>query len=153
MGIDKIPFSYYQGKLQCEHLIESSGIPYTILRTTQFHDFADYVASKLLKLPISIAPKTLKVQPIQVEAVALELNKIIEHSPLNNTYSIGGKKIYNLNEIIDSLLKVHQKSRQMYYMPPIGKIIKGFVAGYNTCDNISIASNTWEEYLSNKYCQ
>jgi uncharacterized protein YbjT (DUF2867 family) len=32
VGLDKIPFSYYQGKLECERLIKESGIPYTILR-------------------------------------------------------------------------------------------------------------------------
>ncbi|CAF2643448.1 unnamed protein product [Rotaria sp. Silwood2] len=151
VGIDKIPFSYYKAKLECEHLIKASGIPYTILRATQFHDFVDFVASKLLKFPITIVPKSFKVQPIQVEAVAMELDKIIKESPLNSTYNIGGKKIYNMKEIMDSLLKIRHENKLILNMPAISNVIKGFIKGYNTCGNISLNSNTWEEYLSKKY--
>ena len=37
VGIDRIGFSYYRNKLAAEHLIEASGLPWTILRATQFH--------------------------------------------------------------------------------------------------------------------
>ncbi|CAF5153741.1 unnamed protein product, partial [Rotaria magnacalcarata] len=149
--IDKIPFSYYQGKLECERLIKASGIPYTILRTTQFHDFVDAVASKLLKFPITFVPKSLKVQPIHVDAVAMEIYKIIKEAPLNSTYDIGGKKVYNIKEIMDSLLKIRHENKLILNMPAMGKVIQGFVKGYNTCDNIASTSSTWEEYLATKY--
>ena len=151
VGIDRIPFSYYKGKLECERLIKASGIPYTILRATQFHDLVDAFTSKLLTFPIAIVPKALKTQPIQVEAVASELNKITRGSPLNNVYEIGGKRVYSIGEIADSLLKVRREKKLLLNMPVIGQVMKTFAEGKNTCDEISSASNTWEEYLSNKY--
>ncbi|CAF1381512.1 unnamed protein product [Adineta steineri] len=153
VGIDKIPFSYYKGKLECEHLIKTSSIPYTILRSTNFHDFVDAAVSEFLQRPIRIIPKSLKAQPIQVEAVAMELNKIIQGSPLNTTYDIGGKSVYNMKEILDSLMKAHHENKLVINMPAMGKILKGFAKGYNTCNNIQLSSNTWEEYLSKKYHQ
>ncbi|CAF4178242.1 unnamed protein product [Adineta steineri] len=153
VGINKIPFSYYKGKLECEHLIKTSSIPYTILRSTNFHDFVDAAVSEFLQRPIRIIPKSLKAQPIQVEAVAMELNKIIQGSPLNTTYDIGGKSVYNMKEILDSLMKAHHENKLVINMPAMGKILKGFAKGYNTCNNIQLSSNTWEEYLSKKYHQ
>ncbi len=151
VGIDKIPFWYYQGKLECERLIKSSGVPYTILRATQFHDFIDALTSKMLTLPIVLVPKVIKTQPIQVEAVAMELNKITQESPSNSTHNLGGKRVYNLGEIADSLLKARHEKKLVLNVPTIGKVMKAFAHGHATCDNISSTSNTWEEYLSNKY--
>lgn len=151
VGIDKIPFAYYQGKLECERLIKESDIPYTILRATQFHDFIDAIISKMVSLPIGIVPKALKVQPIQVEAVAMELVKINEGSPLNRTYDIGGPKTYDFGEITTSLLQARNQQKLVLNFPVIGKVMRTFTDGYNTCDSVSSNSNTWEEYLSNKY--
>jgi uncharacterized protein YbjT (DUF2867 family) len=114
VGIDKIPFSFYQGKLKCERLIKSSGIPCTILRATQFRDFVDVLTSKMLTLPIGLVPKALKTQPIQLEAVAMELNKITQESPSNSKYDIGSKKVYNLGEITDSLLKARHEKKIVF---------------------------------------
>ncbi|CAF1102218.1 unnamed protein product [Adineta steineri] len=151
VGIDKIPFTYYRGKLECERLIKASGIPYSILRATQFHGFVEDFAVKLLKFPICMVPKSIKVQPVQVEAVAMELNKILGQSPLNSTYEIGGKKIYEMKEIVDSLLNVRQEKKLMIPIPIMGKMLKAYAKGYGTCNNIALNSNTWEEYLASKY--
>src|SRR5258706_10257050 len=46
VGIDRLPlgtFAYYRAKLAAEKMVEQSGIPYTILRATQFHSFVDLV--------------------------------------------------------------------------------------------------------------
>jgi hypothetical protein len=104
-----------------------------------------------MKFPIGIVPKTLKVQPIQVEVVELELVKIIKRSPLNSTHGIGGKQIYNMKQIVDSFLKVRHQNKLMMNILIIGQVMNGFAKGYNTCDNISLTSNTLEDYLTNKY--
>ncbi|UJR12671.1 hypothetical protein I4U23_016845 [Adineta vaga] len=151
VGIDKMSFSYYKGKLECERLIKESGIPYTILRATQFHDLVEYMGNCLVNYPRDIASKAAKIQPIQTDAVAMELAKIVKESPLNSTYDIGGRKIYTMREIADSLLEVHHEKKPAIDMPMIDEILNDFAEGYNTCDNISLNSNTWEEYLANKY--
>jgi uncharacterized protein YbjT (DUF2867 family) len=44
VGIDQVPYRYYQAKLQAERLIQASGLPWTILRATQFHQLILLVA-------------------------------------------------------------------------------------------------------------
>ncbi|CAF0828278.1 unnamed protein product [Rotaria sordida] len=151
VGVDKMPYSYYKGKLECERLIKESGIPYTILRATQFHSLVEDFANYLLNYPMDTVSKVAKIQPIQVEAVAMELAKIVQEPPLNGTYDIGGRKIYTMKETADLLLKARPEKKPVDNMPIIGEILNEFAEGYNTCDNISLNSNTWEEYLANKY--
>ena len=39
VGIEAIPYSYYEHKLTAEQTVESSDVPSTVLRATQFHSF------------------------------------------------------------------------------------------------------------------
>src|SRR5262245_19822334 len=41
VGIERIPFSYYWNKVKAEAAIERGGVPFTILRATQFHELFD----------------------------------------------------------------------------------------------------------------
>ena len=151
VGIEKMSFAYYKAKLECERLIKESGIPYTILRATQFHSLVEDLGNYLLNYPMDSTAKVAKIQPIQVEAVAKELAKITKEPPLNGTYNIGGRKIYTMKEIADSLWEARREKTSVPEMPIISEILNDFAEGYNTCDNISLNSNTWEEYLANKY--
>jgi len=38
VGVDRIRFGYYRAKLECERMIAASGLPWTVLRATQFHE-------------------------------------------------------------------------------------------------------------------
>src|SRR4029450_14043188 len=40
VGIEKIPLGYYKAKLECERLIEESGVPWSDLRATAFHNWS-----------------------------------------------------------------------------------------------------------------
>ncbi|MFC3157211.1 SDR family oxidoreductase [Chryseobacterium arachidis] len=56
VGTDKVPFAYYRQKLGSEEAVKRSGIPYTILRATQFHEFIDQILSTF-KIPDRPAPQ------------------------------------------------------------------------------------------------
>src|SRR3989337_3515075 len=50
VGVDRIPLPYYKAKLAAERLIEESGVPYSILRATQFHSLIDRFLGTLVRL-------------------------------------------------------------------------------------------------------
>ncbi|HZX06996.1 SDR family oxidoreductase, partial [Kribbella sp.] len=62
-GIDRIPLPYYRYKLEAERLVAESGVPYTVLRATQFHDLVDQILSAERFLPAVLAP-AIPLQPI-----------------------------------------------------------------------------------------
>ena len=69
VGIDRVPSGYYQGKLRQEEVVAAGPVPWTILRATQFHEFAlqrlDVVRDRL----IALVPSMLS-QPIAAVEVA-----------------------------------------------------------------------------------
>ena len=62
-AIDRALFGYFGMKLATERVVEQSGIGWTTLRATQFHDLILMVARALAKLPVIPAPTGSRFQP------------------------------------------------------------------------------------------
>lgn len=56
VGVDRVPFGYYRTKLAVESQIERSGLGWTVLRTTQFHDLLVQVLGALSRPPVLLLP-------------------------------------------------------------------------------------------------
>lgn len=151
VGIDDVPFPYYQQKLASENAVKASGIPYTILRATQFHEFIDELLSTFLKFPIGILPKKVVSQPIQIEVVADELYKLSLEKPENKTYNIGGLESFTFGQMAEEWQKQTGKKRWMINLPLLGKLGKSFREGKLTTPNIQPESISWSNWLREKY--
>ena len=56
VGVDRVPYRYYQAKLEAERLIQASELGWTILHATQFHQLVLLVAQGLARLPLLRGP-------------------------------------------------------------------------------------------------
>jgi uncharacterized protein YbjT (DUF2867 family) len=64
VGVDQVPYGYYQVKLEVERLTEQSGLPWTLLRATQFHDLLCYIFQWAARLPALVLPAGVSFQPV-----------------------------------------------------------------------------------------
>jgi uncharacterized protein YbjT (DUF2867 family) len=151
VGVDRIPFSYYQTKLATEELIANGGIPWTILRATQFHELLDLALRALLKLPVGLWFTDIPCQPIATDVVADALIQLVAAGPSNRLPGIGGPEMLSGSEILHTWLEVREMRRVVLplYLP--GKAAEGFRNGYHTCPDNRIGKITWREWVENKY--
>ena len=70
VGIDAVPFGYYAGKLAQERMVTDAVVPHSILRATQFHEFAGQLLSQTTLGPLSVVPTGL-VRPVAASEVAV----------------------------------------------------------------------------------
>ena len=70
VGVDRVPFAYYKAKRRVEEIVEDGGVPWTIQRATQFHDFVATLLDVLSRGPVAIAPAGMDDQPVDVREVA-----------------------------------------------------------------------------------
>src|ERR671920_1452025 len=63
-GVDRNMFGYFAAKRAAEKVVADSGLPFTTLRATQFHDLILTVAQQMAKLPVVPLPAGFQVQPI-----------------------------------------------------------------------------------------
>ncbi|MBK7872519.1 MAG: NAD(P)H-binding protein [Saprospiraceae bacterium] len=151
LGVDRVPMPYYRAKLEAEKILQKSGIPYTILRATQFHEFLEAIINLCLKLPIGLVPKKFKVQPISLEAVVQALIKISENEPQHKILNIGGSEVLNFGEAAKLWLEYHHKSKPVINIPIMGKLMKSIANGGLLCQEVAPDSITWETYLQEKH--
>lgn len=131
VGIDDNPFPYYEAKRRAERLIEESGIPYTVLRATQFHELVVAVAHALTKGPIAPIPKDFRVQPVDIDAVAARLAELAAGEPAGRVRDVGGPQVVSLAYAVDAYASVVDRTRRQVQIPVPGKVGAAFRAGMN----------------------
>src|SRR3954452_23175347 len=105
VGTDRTPENgYFRAKVAQEKLIEASGIPYTIIRSTQFMEFlAGIAASGADGNTVKISPGLF--QPIAADDVAAVVADVALAAPRNGIVEIAGPERAPFNEIVARYLK------------------------------------------------
>jgi uncharacterized protein YbjT (DUF2867 family) len=113
VGTDRLPGSgYLRAKLVQENLIKESGIPYTILRSTQFFEFAGRIAKEgTIGNEVHISTGT--IQPIASDETVAALTDIVINPPVNATVEVGGPVRMPMFEFIRYYLTATEDSRQL----------------------------------------
>jgi len=148
VGIDKIPFGYYRGKLATEQVIERSGLPYTILRTTQWHTLAVKFCQLLGSLPLVAVPKRVRMQLLDAGEVAQRMAGLVQGPPSQHVPEMGGPEALSFAEIARKYYKAVGKRRVVIELPLPGKSARAFAAGYNLAPEHRDGRITWDEYLA-----
>jgi len=150
VGVDKLPLPYYQFKFQAEQTIEGSGIPYTILRATQFHNFLDLLLGLFTRWPIAFLPLNFRFQPLDVDEVAGHMVELVGQGPRGRVPDIGGPETLTLRQMLPPWRKATQKRRLILPLPLPGKIAAGYRQGFNTTPN-KFGRVTWAQWLAKKH--
>jgi uncharacterized protein YbjT (DUF2867 family) len=99
VGIDRAPEGYYAGKVAQEKLVESGPVPWTILRATQFHEFAEQIYARAKIGPFHVAPR-MRTQPIAAREVAEHLVTLAEAGPAGRVAELAGPREESLVEMV-----------------------------------------------------
>jgi uncharacterized protein YbjT (DUF2867 family) len=103
---------YFRAKLAQEKLIKASGIPYTILHSTQFFEFIDgIIQAGTVNGAIHVSPAL--VQPIAADDVAKALAELTLAPPLNDTVEVAGPDACSLDKFAREYLAAKGDTRQI----------------------------------------
>lgn len=117
VGADRIPDSgYMRAKVAQEHLIEAGPVPYTIVRATQFLEFAGPIAGGATQGDKVYLPPAL-MQPIASDDVAAALAEVAVAPPAGGRVEIAGPERYGQDEFVRRYLAAEQDGRQVVTDP------------------------------------
>lgn len=113
VGTDRLQDSgYFRAKMTQENLIKASGIPYTILRSTQFFEFMGRIAdSGSDGKTVRVSPAL--VQPILSDDVVEALADIVLGRPANGTVEVAGPEKFRLDELVQRVLIAKNDARKV----------------------------------------
>jgi len=117
VGTDRTPDNhYFRAKVAQEKLIEASGIPYTVIRSTQFLEFLGGIAAASADGNIvRLSPGLF--QPIAADDVAAIVAEVALAAPRNGIVEIAGPERAPLNEIVARYLKAVGDPREVVRDP------------------------------------
>lgn len=149
-GVDRAMFGYFASKRAAEHLVIDSGIPWTILRATQFHDLLLTVAQAMAKLPVVPVFAGFRYQPVDADDVASRLVQLTLGEPAGLVPDLGGPQVYTMADLIRRYLHANHQRRLIMPIWLPGQAARAHRAGANLTPDHADGTRTWEEFLADQ---
>jgi uncharacterized protein YbjT (DUF2867 family) len=117
VGADRMPDSgYMRAKVNQEKLIEAGGVPYTIVRATQFFEFLGWIAESgaagdTVRLP------TAPMQPLAADDVAAALADVVAGAPANGVVELAGPESLSIAAFVGKALAAGGDARAVVADP------------------------------------
>lgn len=147
VGIEQVSLGYYRAKLACERLIEESGLPWTIQRTTQFHNLITAACDAQRALPITMMPSGVSFQPIDIGEVADRLLDITATEAAARTPDLGGPQVRDAADLARTYLRAIGRRRPACSIPLPGKVIRDYRAGHHLTPDRAVGRITFDEFV------
>ena len=149
-AVDRAMFGYFGAKRDAELLFEESGIGWTTLRATQFHDLVWMTARALTKSPIVPVPAGARFQPIEAAEVAQRLVELTMAAPAGLVPELAGPTVYPMGDLVRSYLRAIAAHRLLIPMPIGGGAAKAIKHGANLAPDRAVGRRRWEEFLADR---
>ncbi len=102
-----------RAKVAQEKLIQSAGIPFTILRATQFFEFIATIIAQFPTDGQTVRSPSASIQPILSDDVVAALVDVTLGAPVNGIIDLAGPERFRFDEIIRQFLSATQDTRQV----------------------------------------
>ncbi|MER7109168.1 SDR family oxidoreductase [Streptomyces sp. NPDC000229] len=151
VGVDRVPLGYYRTKLAVERLVEQSGLGWTVLRTTQFHDLVLTLLEAVAKLPVMPLPAGVSDQPVEVTEVAARLAELAAGAPSGRVADMGGPEVRSFPELARAYLRASGRRRPVVSVPLVGAAYRGMRAGGHLTPEHAVGRGTFEAFLERRF--
>ncbi|GIW82434.1 MAG: epimerase [Gemmatales bacterium] len=148
VGIDEIPLGYYRCKLQAEQIVAQCGVPFSIVRATQFHTLIDQLLTNAARFPLVMPlPTDFQVQSVAPVEVAGRLVRALGEGPSGRVTEFGGPEVMTLGEAVEIWKEIKRKRKRVIHVPMPGKVATGFRTGKNIVRSGEFGCLRWAEWL------
>jgi uncharacterized protein YbjT (DUF2867 family) len=149
-GVDRAMFGYFAAKRAAEQVVADSGLPWTMMRATQFHDLVLMVARQLAKLPVLPVPAGFRFQPVDSDEVAAQLVELTLGPPAGLVPDLGGPRVYRGADLVRGYLQASHRHRPIVSVWLPGKAARAVRAGANLSPERAVGHRTWEDFLAER---
>jgi len=150
-GIDRAMFGYFASKRAAERAVADSGVPWTTLRATQFHDLTLATARQMSRLPVIPVPAGFQFQPVDADEVAARLVELALGTPAGLVPDMAGPRVYEMATLVRGYLRARGMHRPIVPVWLPGKAARAFRAGANLAPDRAVGRRTWEDFLANRF--
>jgi uncharacterized protein YbjT (DUF2867 family) len=127
VGADTVDFGYYLGKRRQEELLAAGGVPWTLLRATQFHEFAEQLLARMPG-PVAVVP-AMASRPVAAREVAAHLVDLVEDSPQGVAVPMAGPEDVAMIDMVRQVLAARGQRRLVVPLRLPGRTAAAMASG------------------------
>ncbi|CAL9343113.1 hypothetical protein SUDANB121_00322 [Nocardiopsis dassonvillei] len=149
VGVDRVPLGYYRAKYTVERALAASGLGWTVLRTTQFHDLVASLCARASRLPVGPVPvPEMDVQPVDVREAASRLAQLAQGEPQGRVANMGGPAVESFADLMDAYLRRRGTPRRTVAVRPPGRVFAAYRAGEHLAPERAVGTVTFTDFLT-----
>ena len=151
VGVDRVPVGYYRHKLAAEAAVRGAGLPWTVVRGTQFHAFMDAMCRRLTAGPFGVAPAGFRCQPLDVGEFADALWRAVDAGPAGRVPDVGGPEVLTWDALLRAWLAAQGRRPRVLALPVPGAAAAALRRGDGTARDGVAGRVTWGAWLRTAY--
>jgi uncharacterized protein YbjT (DUF2867 family) len=150
VGVDHVPYPYYEIKLAQESVVRGGGVPWTIVRATQFHTEIDKYLAATARLGV-LPGAAFPLQPVDPREVAVVLADTAEAEPSLATTQFAGPQVRSLRELAHAWRDATGRRAAIVPVPLFGATVRALRAGGLTNRGAWTGRRTFGDWLAERY--
>jgi hypothetical protein len=127
VGCDRVDLPYYLGKRRQEELVADGPVPWSVLRATQFHEFAGQLVARSPR-PFAMALR-MRTQPVAAREVAAALVAAALDQPAGLLPDLGGPRAEDMGRMVRDVVRARGGRRIVVTVPMAGRAGRQVEAG------------------------
>ncbi|MGH9308178.1 MAG: SDR family oxidoreductase [Vicinamibacterales bacterium] len=152
VGVDAIPYRYYQDKFAIEEMVRRSGVPFSVLRITQFHPFIDMLFRRAAaRVPLVLPlPTRFRVQSVDLGEAAARVLAAALDPPGGRLRDLGGPEVLTVGEAARAWKMARQIRKPILPLPLPGAAARAFTRGLHTTSDGDRGAIRWQDWLAGR---
>jgi uncharacterized protein YbjT (DUF2867 family) len=152
VGIDDSSYPYFRTKVIAERIIKESGVPWSILRATHFHELMETFMKGFSTVPgLTMIPFSWQFQPVSSLEVAQRVVDVTLQGPQQMLPDFGGPEIRDFKNLAESWLKARHERRRLVNLRVPFNFSKQWNEGRVLTPDHKDGKLTFEQYLAERY--
>ncbi|MFG2718805.1 SDR family oxidoreductase [Streptomyces sp. NPDC048416] len=135
VGCDRVPMPYYKVKTEQEALVTAGGVPWTIVRATQFHELAASAFAATVRARFLLASKGVTLQPIAAVEAARAVADAAGSAPCLGRIEVVGPERTDLRALATAWRAATARSAVLLPVPLPGRLGRALRAGHLASDH------------------
>ena len=148
--VDRAMFGYFASKRAAELVVESSGVPFTTLRASQFHELLLLAVGALAKSPVVPVPRGFRFQPVAAAEVADRLVELVRQPPSGLVPDLAGPGVHGMDDLVRGYLAATGRRRVLVPVPMPGGAARAVRSGANLAPDHADGHQTWADFLTQR---
>lgn len=144
-GVDQPRGAYLRLKHSAEELVTTGNVPWSILRSTQFHWLLDRMFGQAARLPAVPLPSGIRAKPVDAHDFAEYVVQCVDEGPGGRKEDFGGPETLTIHELFQQWQRIRERTSRVLPFPVPGNARRA--AEHLLCADGRHGTTTWSDWL------